>query len=142
MKVSLVSNSSVGVILGSSKGVILAKMGKVNGSNGDGRLSCWMLKNLFGEDGHATVRAKPTHYMPTTSRHIVGAKRLKTLLCWQGIWQDQHYAVLGYTYPTRTGSRINCLAFGDCKNTDGNTTATHDIPTPRRYEVGAKATFR
>lgn len=127
MKVSLVSNSSVCVILGSSKGVSLAKIGKMNDFNGEGRLSCWMLKNLFGEDGHATVRAKPTHYMPTTSRHIVGAKRLKILLCWQGLWQDQHYAILGYTYLTKIGSRIICLALGDCKNTNGNITATHYI---------------
>lgn len=43
----------------------------MNGYYQDGKLF-----NLFGEDSHATVRAKPTHYMPTTSRHIVGAKRL------------------------------------------------------------------
>ena len=40
----------------------------------------------------------------------------------------------------RVGSKIN-LVLDDCKNTDGNITATHNTPTPRRYEVGARTMF-
>ena len=102
MKVSLVSNSSFSVILGSSKGVVFKiwvqrglqdeRLDKPSYGQGVGfdtflptltmptltRHSSGAkgLSDLFDDNGHATVRAKPTHYMPTTSRHVVGAKRL------------------------------------------------------------------